>query len=77
MFDPKKFEQCNADIMNFVGIPIVFIPTKAGEVNNSVVIVSLKPLEQSIKTDREVFEEFLKVYFEQMKRNGFSELPTV
>lgn len=78
MFDPKKFEQCNADIMNFVGIPIVFIPTKAGEVNNSVVIVSLKPLEQSIKTDREVFEEFLKVYFEQInERNGFSELPTV
>lgn len=78
MFDPKKFEQCNADIMNFIGIPIVFISTKAGELNNSVVVISLKPLEQSIKTDREVFEEFLKVYFKQVnERNGFSELPIV
>jgi hypothetical protein len=78
MFDAKKFQECNSDILNFMGIPIAFVPTQSGDSNNSVVIVSLKPLEQSIKTDREIFEEFLQVYFEQVnERNGFSEMPII
>jgi hypothetical protein len=78
MFDPKKFQACNADIFNFMGIPISFVPTQSADSNNAVVIVSLKPLEQSIKTDRETFEEFLRVYFEQVnERNGFNDMPNV
>lgn len=78
LFDPKRFQQCNSDIMDYFGLPVVFIPSKSDGINNTTVVVSLKPFEQSIKTDRKIFEEFLKVYFELInKKNNFTEMPKI
>jgi hypothetical protein len=74
LFDPKRFQQCNADIMDFFGLPTVFVPSKSEGINNTTVIVSLKSFEQSIQTDRQIFEEFLNVYFNEInRRNNFNE----
>jgi len=74
LFDPKKFQQVNSDIMDYFGLPVVFIPSQSGGINNTTVVVSLKPFEQSIKTDRKIFREFLDIYFDLInKKNGFSE----
>ena len=78
LFDPKKFEECNKRILDFFGISIVFIPSESTGINNSTVYVSLKPLEQSIKSDRKVFEKFLNKYFKVInKANNFVEIPKV
>jgi hypothetical protein len=76
IFDAKKFEDCNRRILDFFGISVVFIPSETGGVNNTGVYVSLKNLEQSIISDRKVFQEFLNGFFEQVnKLNGFNDLP--
>jgi hypothetical protein len=60
--------------MDFFGLPTVFIPSKSEGINNTTVVVSLKSFEQSIQTDRQVFEEFLAVYFDEInKRNNFND----
>jgi hypothetical protein len=78
MFEAKKFEQVNKDILDFMGLPVVFVPSRGGDLNNSTVVISLKPFEQSIYNDRRIFEEFLIAYCEEVnRRNGFSDLPIV
>jgi hypothetical protein len=76
LLDPKKFEECNKRILDFFGIPIVFVPTQAGVANNQSVVVSLKSFEESIKSDRKIFQEFIDVFCEQInERNGYTKLP--
>jgi hypothetical protein len=76
LFDNKKFQQCNEDILDYYGLPIVFIPSKNEGVNNTTVIIGLKPFAQSVETDREIFQEFLNVFCTEInKRNGFNEIP--
>lgn len=76
IFDAGKFEDVNKRILDFFGISVVFVPSETGGVNNTGVYVSLKNLEQSIISDRKVFQEFLNGYFEQVnKLNGFNDLP--
>jgi hypothetical protein len=54
------------------------MPSDSGGINNSTVLVSTKPFEQSIKSDRKAFEKFLNVYFGEVNRlNGFSDTPTI
>jgi hypothetical protein len=78
LFDPKKFMQCNADIMDYFGLPVVFTPSKSEGINNTTAVVSIRSFEQSIQTDRQIFEEFLSVYFQEInKRNGYTEIPKV
>jgi hypothetical protein len=76
LFGKGKFEECNKNILDFMGIPIVFVPTQAGGINNQSVIVSLKPFEESIKSDRKIFQEFVNTLCEEInKRNGFTKIP--
>jgi hypothetical protein len=76
MFDPKRYEECNADILDYVGISVVFVPSKSSGINNSTVLVSLKSFEQDIIETRKVFERFLTVFFEQINdKFGFKEMP--
>lgn len=78
LFDPKRFEECNKRILNFFGLSAVYMPSEAGGINNSTVLVSTKPFEESIQSDRKAFEKFLKVYFQEVnKLNGFQEVPKV
>jgi hypothetical protein len=78
MLEPKRFQQCNKDILDFFGISAIFIPTETSGINNTGVSVSLKPFTQSIKTDREVFQEFLNVFFQEInERNDWNEIPEI
>lgn len=78
LFDPKKFEEVNRRILDFFGISIVFIPSQSSGINNQSVIVSLKPFEESIKTDRKIFQEFINVLCEQInEKNGFTKIPSL
>jgi len=78
LFDPKKFEECNKRILNFFGISVAYMPSDSGGINNSTVLVSTKPFEESIKSDRKAFEKFINTYFSEINRlNGFSDLPKI
>lgn len=76
IFDSKKFEECNRRIFNFFGISIAFVPSTMGDASNSSVNVSLRPFEASIRSDRKVFEKFIRPFLEEVnRRNGFLEIP--
>lgn len=78
LFDPKKFEEVTKRILDFFGIGVVFVPSQAAGINNQSVIVSLKPFEESIKTDRKIFQEFINVLCEQInEKNGFTKIPSL
>jgi hypothetical protein len=78
IFDSKKFEACNQQILDFFGISVIFVPSETAGINNTGVNVSLKNLEQSIVSDRKAFLEFLNVFFEQVnKLNTFPDIPEI
>jgi hypothetical protein len=78
IFDAKKFEDCNRRILDFFGISVIFVPSETAGINNTGVYVSLKNLEQSIISDRKVFQEFLNVFLEQVNIHGkFDEIPEI
>lgn len=79
LLDSKRYEQCNIDILDYFGIPAAFSNNKSdSNNNNTVVTVSLKPFEQSIYADREAFEEFIGVFFDEINRlNGYNERPKI
>lgn len=76
LLDPKKYERCNKDILDFFGISITFVPSEASNVNNQTVVVSVKPFIQEILAQRKEFAKFFKTYCEVINKvNGFSETP--
>jgi peptide methionine sulfoxide reductase MsrA len=76
MFDNKKFEECNKRVLDFFGITVAFVPSGMTGINNSTVTVSVEPLIASMETDREIFNNFLTPFFEEInRRNGFNEIP--
>ncbi|MDP4224807.1 MAG: hypothetical protein Q8910_00355 [Bacteroidota bacterium] len=73
--DPKswgkeKFEESNTRILNWAGVTLTLISGESSAYGSSV--VSLKGLEASIDSDCEVFDQFVKHFFNEInKRNHF------
>jgi hypothetical protein len=78
MFDPKRFQECNKRILDYFGISVAFVPSVMADVNNAIASVSTKPFQESIQTDRKIFEKFVQPFFEEINRkNNYNEIPSI
>lgn len=72
-WNPAKYTEANQRILQFFGISLTLIPNADGNSYSSGVL-SIKPFEQSLKSDRKVFNEFVEHYFDLInERNNFKE----
>lgn len=70
IFDAKKYQECNARILQWSGVTVNFLNGESGAYAGA--LVSIKGFQQSIQSDRKVFNRFIKHFFDDInRRNGF------
>lgn len=72
VWDTEKYKECNTRILQWGGITVTLIDGKGAGYASA--IISTKSLVQSMKTDQEVFDNFVERFFGEIdKRNGFTD----